>query len=142
MTQPGPTALIVETTANEPCPIQFLGDTAGIVYFISFAHSHRYGANHPLARAAAILKRRLRLDLSPPLTFAHARPETKEEERALETTWQDAAPLAETARRVAHAVENAPDIRELTADFPDLPNRLRELANMAEWAAQRAPASA
>ena len=55
MTDPSPTALIVETTADEECPLEFLGDSADIVYFISFAHSERYGAGHPLAKAAGLL---------------------------------------------------------------------------------------
>jgi hypothetical protein len=137
MSGPSPTTLILETTAAEDCPIEFLGDSADIVYFISFAHSERYGADHPLSKAAAILKRRLRLDLSPLLTFADARAESEDEQRALETIWQDAAPLAESARRVACAIQATPELRELTSDFPELPDRLHELAEMARWAAER-----
>lgn len=137
MPQPTPTTLIVETTADEECPVEFFGDSADIVYFISFAHSQRYGSVHALAKAAAILTRQLRINLSPLLTFADARTESADEERALETMWQDAAPLAETARRVAEAIAATPPLRELTADFPELPDRLRELAAMADWAAQR-----
>ena len=37
MTGPAATALIVETTADEECPLEFLGESADIVYFISFA---------------------------------------------------------------------------------------------------------
>ena len=83
MTAPGPTALIVETTADEECPLEFLGESADIVYFISFAHSERYGAGHPLAKAAGLLKRRLGVDLKPLLIYADARAESSEEERAL-----------------------------------------------------------
>ena len=137
MTGPGATALIVETTADEDCPLEFLGDSADIVYFISFAHSERYGAGHPLAKAAGLLKRRLGVDLKPFLTYADARAQSGEEERALETMWQEAAPLAECARRAAGAIEGTPELRELTADFPELPERLRELAAMADWAAER-----
>jgi len=138
VTGPGATALIVETTADEDCPLEFLGDSADIVYFISMAHSERYGAGHPLAKAAGFLKRRLGVDLTPLLTYADARIESSEEERALESMWQDAAPLAESARRAAEAIESTPEVRELTADFPELPERLRELAAMADWAAERA----
>ncbi len=137
MSEPAPTALIVETTAGVECPIDFLGDSADIVYFISFAYSERYGSDHPLARAAALLKRQLRLDLSPLLKFADARVENEEEERALESLWQEAAPLAECARRAAEAIEETPEVRELTADFPELPDRLKELSHMAAWAAER-----
>ena len=72
MNASGLTTLIVETTADEPCPVDFLGDTADIVYFISMAHTERYGADHPLAKAAAILKRRLRINMAPLLKFADA----------------------------------------------------------------------
>ena len=137
MTGPAATALIVETTADEKCPLEFLGESAEIVYFISFAHSERYGAAHPLAKAAGFLKRRLNVNLTPLLTFADARIESSEEERALEAMWQPAAPLAESARRAAGAIEATPALRELTADFPELPERLRELAAMADWAADR-----
>src|SRR3972149_3876456 len=36
MSAPSPTVLIVETSADEECPIEFLGDTADLVYFLSF----------------------------------------------------------------------------------------------------------
>ncbi|MEE8347783.1 MAG: hypothetical protein V3S20_10575 [Dehalococcoidia bacterium] len=137
MTEPSATALIVETTATEECPVQFLGDSADIVYFISFAHSQRYGADHPLSQAAALLKRQLRIKLSPLLTFADARTDSDEEERALAAIWQDAAPLAECARSVAEAILNTQQLRDLTTDLPELPDRLRELADMAAWAADR-----
>lgn len=135
MTELSPTALIVETTAGDP-PIDFLGDTAGLVYFMSMAHSERYGAAHPLARAAGIIKRRLRVSLAPLMTFADARAESSEEERLLESLWQEPAPLAESARRAAEAIESSDELRGLTEGFPELPDRLYELAQMAEWAAE------
>lgn len=137
MTSPGPTTLIVETTAGEVPPFDFLGDSSDVVYFISFAHTERYGAHHPLAKAAAVLKRTLRVNMAPLLAFADARTEDAEDEALLERIWQDAGPLAESARAVAAAVEAIPELRELTAEFPELPDRLRELADIAEWAAGR-----
>lgn len=137
MPEPAPTVLIVETTSDDDCPLEFLGDSADIVYFISFAHSERYGSAHPLSKAAGYLKRRLRIDLGPLLTFADARTESAAEERAVEAMWQEAEPLASSTRLVADAIEAAPELRELTADLPELPLRLRELADMADWAAER-----
>jgi len=136
MTQPTATILIVETTAVDDCPIDFMGDSADLVYFFSFAHSERYGADHPLARAASIMKRQFRLNLSPLLTFADSRTENEEEERLLESLWQEAAPLAATARQVAAAIDERPQLSEITTEFPELPERLRELADMADWAAE------
>ena len=132
-----PTALIVETTADEPCSVDFLGDTADIVYFISMAHTERYGADHPLAKAAAILKRTLRVNMAPLLKFADARTDNAAEEEMLEGLWQDAAPLAETSRTVAEAIEGTTELRELTSSFPELSERLKELATIATWAADR-----
>ena len=132
-----PTTLIVETTSDEPCPLDFLGDTADIVYFISMAHTERYGAHHPLAKAAAILKRQLRVNMAPLLKFADARTDNAAEEEMLEGLWQDAAPLAEAARTVAEAIEGTAELRELTSSFPELPERLKELAGIAAWAAER-----
>jgi hypothetical protein len=55
----------------------------------------------------------------------------------LETLWQDAAPLAEASRTVSEAIEGSSELRELTAAFPELPERLKELADIAFWAGQR-----
>jgi hypothetical protein len=132
-----PTTLIVETTADDACPIDFLGDTADIVYFISMAHTERYGADHPLAKAAAILKRQLRVNMAPLLKFADARTDNAAEEQMLEGLWQDALPLSEAARNVSEAIAGTPQLLELTASFPELPDRLRELSDIADWAGER-----
>lgn len=131
------TALIVEITDPEPCPVEFLGDSADIVYFISMAHSERYGADHPLARASSIIKRKMRISIAPLLNFADASPDDAAEEALLEKLWQDPAPLAESALAVADAIESTEELRELTSAFPELPDRLRELADMASWARDR-----
>lgn len=128
------TILIVETTAGDP-PQEFLGDTSDIVYFISMAHSERYGAGHPLAKASSIIKRKLRIPIGPLMNFGDALAETSEERALLEKLWQEAEPLAEAAAKAAEAIEEDPELRELTRDFPELPERLRELSAMAAWAA-------
>jgi hypothetical protein len=137
LTTHGATILIVDTTAGEEPPHDFLGDTADIVYFISFAHTERYGADHPLAKAAAVIKRKHRISMAPLLTFADARVEDEEDALLLERIWQDAQPLADAARAVAEAIEGTPELRDLTSQFPELPDRLRELAEIAAWAAGR-----
>ncbi len=137
MTQPSPTTLIVETTAAEDCPIDFLGDSADIVYFISFAHSERYGADHPLAKASSILKRKLGIKLGPLLNYADARTENAAEEEHLERIWQDPAGIQACATQVADALEATPDVAKLIEALPELPDRLRELAEMAAWAKQQ-----
>lgn len=132
-----PTTLIVETTADEPCPIEFLGDSGDIVYFISMAHSERYGADHPLAKASSIIKRKMRISIAPMLNFADASPDDALEEELLEKLWQDPGPLEESARAVADAIDGSEELRDLTAAFPELPDRLRELADMASWTRDR-----
>ena len=112
-----PTVLIVETTAGEP-PVEFLGETAGLVYFMSMAHSERYGADHPLAKAGSIMKRRMKLAINPLLNFGDANAETSEERELLEKLWQDASPVAIAARAAADAIETTDDLRDLTSRFP------------------------
>jgi hypothetical protein len=127
------TILIVETTVGDP-PVEFLGETSDLVYFMSMAHSERYGADHPLAKAASIIKRKLRIPIGPLMNFGDANGETSEERELLERLWQDASALAEAANRVADVIQTEPELQELTAAFPELPDRLRELAEMAGWA--------
>ena len=134
MPDPSPTVLIFETTAGDP-PVEFLGNSSDIVYFISMAHSERYGADHPLAKAASIIKRRLRVPMGPLLNFGDAAADNAVEEELLERLWQDAGGLAECARSVASALESDEELREMTSALPELPERLRELAAMADWAA-------
>jgi len=136
MPDPSPTILIVETTAGDP-PIDFLGDSSDIVYFISMAHSERYGADHPLAKAASLIKRRLRVGMAPLLNFGDAAPESAGEEELLDRLWQDPAPLAQAARAVADAIDVNEEVRDLTSALPELSDRLRELAEMADWASQQ-----
>ncbi len=136
MPDESPTVLIFETKAGDP-PVEFLGDSSDIVYFISMAHSERYGADHPLAKASSVIKRRLRVPMGPLLNFGDAAAENAVEEELLERLWQDGADLAESARSVAAAIESDEELQEMTSALPELPERLRELAAMADWAAEQ-----
>jgi hypothetical protein len=77
----------------------------------------------------------MKIKIAPLLNFGDARADTSEEIELLERIWQDSGPLAEAARATAAAIESTPELRELTSAFPELPDRLRELAEMADWAA-------
>ena len=136
MADESPTVLIFETKAGDP-PVEFLGDSSDIVYFISMAHSERYGADHPLAKASSVIKRRLRVPMGPLLNFGDAAAENAVEEELLGRLWQDATGLAECARSVASAIEADEELQEMTSALPELPERLRELAAMADWAAEQ-----
>ena len=131
-------SLHFETTPPEPCPHAFAGDTSDLVYFLSFAFSARYGSTHELSRASLLLRGEFKVDLRPLLTFASREVEEASDERELERVWQEAAPLAECCRQVVAALDSGnAQLRELTAGFPALRDRLDDLARMAQWAAER-----
>jgi len=130
--------LYVEFDPPEPCPHAFAGDTADPVPFLSFALPARYGSTHELSRASLLLRGEFKIDVRPLLTFADREVEEPIDQRELERAWQAAAPLAECCRQVVAAFDSGhAGLRELTAAFPALRDRLDELARMAEWAAER-----
>ena len=93
------TELIVELDPPGDSPVAFAGDTAPLVYFLSFAFAARYGSQHELTKAALLLRGgEHKLDLKPLLTFADRAAEEPLDKRELERAWQDAAPLGEIAR--------------------------------------------
>ena len=130
--------LFVDFDPPGPCPHAFTGDTSDVVYFLSFAFSARYGSTHELSRASLLLRGEFKIDLRPLLTFAGREAEDAADKRELERVWQEAAPLAECCRQVVAALDSGHTrLRELTAGFLDLRDRLDELARMAQWAAKR-----
>ena len=127
-----------QATTPDPCPHAFDSDTSDVVYFLSFAFSARYGSTHELSRASLLLRGEFKIDLRPLLTFADRQAEDATDQRELERVWQEAAPLAECCRQVVAALDSDnTQLRELTAGFPGLRDRLDELARMSEWAAEQ-----
>lgn len=131
-----------EAEAADRCPVAFGGDTADLVYFLSFAFSARYGAQHELTTLALRLRGGDdKIDLTPLLTFADRNPEDPADERELQRAWQDAAPLAACCRQVVAALDRLdrddPHVRATLARYPALRDRIAELGRMAEWAAAR-----
>ncbi|MDZ4278404.1 MAG: hypothetical protein U1B78_04625, partial [Dehalococcoidia bacterium] len=119
-------------------PAAFGGDTAPLVYFLSFAFAGRYGAQHELTKASMLLRGgEHKIDLKPLLTFADRDAEEEADRRELDRVWQDAGPLAECCRRAVEAIDADPAARELLAEFPTLRDRLEELGRIASWAAER-----
>lgn len=119
-------------------PPAFSGDTAPLVYFLSFAFAARYGAQHELARLAVLLQRPPhQIDLRPLLTFADRDTEDAFDQRELERVWQDAPPLAVCCERVVAAIDADKQARALLRDVPTLRDRLDELRRLAIWAAAR-----
>jgi hypothetical protein len=116
----------------------FGGDTAPLVYFLSFAFAARYGAQHELTKAALLMRGgEHKIDLKPLLTFADRDAEDPIDQRELARVWQDAAPLAECCRAVVAAIDGDAAIREQLVEFPTLRHRLDELGRIASQAAER-----
>jgi hypothetical protein len=123
---------------DPPAEAPFGGDTAPLVYFLSFAFATRYGAQHELAKAALLLRGGdHQIDLRPLLTFADRHVDDPADERDLERAWQEAGPLAECCARVVAAIDADEAVREQLADFPTLRDRLDDLARIAAQAAER-----
>ena len=130
--------LYVELDPPADLPSAFGGDTAPLVYFLSFAFAARYGAQHELTKASLLLRGgEHKIDLKPLLTFADRDTEDPADERELQRVWQDAGPLAGCCRRVVEAIDTDPAIREQLRDFPTLRDRIEELGRMAAWASER-----
>lgn len=130
--------LHLECDPSGESPVEFAGDTAPLVYFLSFAFSARYGAQHELTKASLLLRGGgHKIDLKPLLTFADRDAEDDADRRELERVWQDAAPLAECCRRVVEAVDADAAVREQLAEFPALRDRIEELGSIAAQAAER-----
>jgi hypothetical protein len=117
---------------------QFSADTSNLVFFLSWAFSQRYGANHELSMAALILRGEFKIDLSPLLTFADRNVEDPADAEALERAWQDPEPLAETCLAVVAALAGGERrLADLQEDYPGLRSNIEELAEIAGWAAER-----
>ena len=132
-----PTLHVEFDPPGEP-PLGFAGDTAPLVYFLSFAFAARYGAQHELTKASLLLRGGdHQIDLKPLLTFADREADDPADQRELQRVWQDAAPLAECCRRVVTAIDADAAIREELRDSPTLRDRIEELGRIASWAAER-----
>lgn len=137
MTQQG-TRLLVEFDGDEACPLGFSGDSTVVLFFISWAYALRLGGMHELAQAAMHTQRKHKVDLRPLLTYADQDVEDEDDQHALDHAWQDSAPLAASARAVATALESDDEtLRAFTEGYEDLAPRLRELAAMCDWGAER-----
>jgi hypothetical protein len=113
-------------------------DTSELVFFLSWAFSQRYGANHEMSLAALILRGEYQIDLAPLLTFADRNVEEPGDEELLERAWQEAAPLAECCRLVAEALRGEDQrLTQLREDYPSLAGNIEELGEIAAWTAER-----
>jgi hypothetical protein len=119
-------------------PPEFQGDTSELVYFLSWAFSARYGGNHELSVASLILRGEFGIDLKPLLTFADRDVELEADAEMMEKAWQEPGPLAETCAAVVSALDSEePRLAAIAQEYPELRNRVAELAEIARWAAER-----
>jgi hypothetical protein len=131
--------LFVEFETSQDCPYGFLGDPTVVLFFISWAYSVRFGGMHELAQAALHMQRKHKVDLKPLLTYADRDATSEDDQRELAHAWQDAAPLAASARATATALEAGdPVLAPMIEGYEHLAPRLRELATMCDWAASKA----
>ena len=129
-------SVIIETDPPIDPPPSFAGDSAPLVYFLSFAFAGRYGSQHALTKASMLLRTgQHKIDLKPLLTFADRDVEDEADRLELERVWQDAAPLAECCRRVVAAIDVDAAVRERLVEFPTLRDLLDELGRIAAQAA-------
>ena len=117
----------------------FTSNTGDLVFFLSWAFSTRYGANHEMSIAALVLRSEFKIDLLPLLTFADRNVEDPADEEALERAWQEAAPLAACCEQVQEALgSDEKRLSSLSEAYPALRDNIRELGRIAAWVADRA----
>jgi hypothetical protein len=130
--------IILDFDPPQPDAPGFASDTADLVYFLSWAFSTRYGANHELSVASLVLRSEFSIDLLPLLTFADREVEDPADRETLEQAWQDASPLAECCQKVATALASEEKrLVSLREDYPRLGENVAELGQIASWAANR-----
>lgn len=128
----------VEVEGDEPCPLDFEGDPDVVLFFASWAYTVQFGGMHELAQAALHLQRKHKVRTRALVRYADRHIDDEADAQELERAWQPAEELAACCLEVANALESA-DARldELTAGYETLAPRLRELAAIAGWAAER-----
>lgn len=130
--------IVLDFDPELPGAPSFEGDTSELVFFLSWAFSQRYGANHEMSQAALILRSEYKIDLAPLLTFADREVEESADADVLERSWQDAAPLAECCERVAETLGGEDSrLRDLAEEYPRLVRNIEELGRIAAWTADR-----
>jgi hypothetical protein len=130
--------VVLDFDPLQPDAPGFASDTSDLVYFLSWAFSTRYGANHELSVASLVLRSEFGIDLLPLLTFADREVEDPADRETLEQAWQDAAPLAECCLKVATALASEEKrLVSLREDCPLLGDNIAELGQIASWAANR-----
>ena len=130
--------VILDFDPEQPDAPAFERDTSELVFFLSWAFSQRYGANHELSQASLILRSEYKIDLVPLLTFADRAVEDPDDIAILDRSWQDAAPLAECCERVAETLRG--DNQRLAAlieEYPNLTANIEELGRIAAWTADQ-----
>lgn len=126
--------LYVET--EPPIAATLSGQTDTLVYFLSLGYSTKYGSIHPLSQLVLLLRGERKIDMGPLMTFADRDIEVEADRAEFDRVWQDAGPLAASIDAVLEALSSGDErIATLTADTPDLVERLVDLGRVAHAAA-------
>ena len=128
----------VEIDAAEPCALDFEDDPDIVLFFASWAYTVQFGGMHELAQAALHLQRKHRVNLRPLLRYADRQIDDEADARELERCWQPAADLADCCRAIVTALESDDEkLDGLVEGYATLAPRLRELASICDWTAER-----
>jgi hypothetical protein len=126
---------VVEFDPPHPETPSFEGESADLVYFLSWAYAGRFGASHEMAVAAEHIRHEHAVDLRPLLNFADHEVEDADDEELLEHTWQEPSPLAACVDKVVAAFRSGdPALDEVQAEYPNLVTQLETLGRLARWA--------
>ena len=107
-----------------------------LAYFLSWAFSTRYGANHEMSLASLVLRGEFGVDLSPLLRFADREVDEPADQEELDRAWQDSEPLAETCSQILAAMASGVQrLRSLQENYPRLAEGLEDLHRHAREAA-------
>lgn len=133
-----PNRFFVEFSVDEECPLDFTDDPSIVLFFISWAYSAEMGGTHELAQAASHLRRQLKVEMRPIYRYADRNVDTPQDRMELDQSWQPAEALAASVRTIADHWEH-PDatLAPLVRGYEHLVPRLRELAAMCDWGAER-----
>ena len=84
------------------------------------------------------MRSEFKIDLQPLLTFADRNVEDPADAEAMDLAWQDPGPLAECCRLVDEALgSDEKRLVSLQNEYPLLRENVRELGQIAAWAAKR-----
>ena len=106
-----------------------------LLAFCSFAYASRFGPQHELSLLAQRLKEHYAVNLRAFTTYVEGVVHEEADAEDLERAWQDAGFVRAEAEKAVAALDSGDTkLTELLAEWPGLPERLREMSSRAGWA--------